>query len=81
MPFSCSLPFRLYLVDGVQMQRLATEPQEQGQELGAEVVGVIRCQEGSLNGLCRPTPPSNPPLGGPGERVELSRKEEGLLGS
>lgn len=58
---------------GVQAQRLATEPQEQGQELGAEVVG----HEVPREGLPRLTPPSSPPLSGQGEndRVELSRKE------
>lgn len=51
-------PSPLYLVDSVQTQRLAIEPQEQGQELGAEVVGVMMCQEGSLSEFPRLTPPS-----------------------
>lgn len=71
---SCLLPSPLYLVDVVQMQRLATEPQKQGQELGAEVVRAMRCQEGSLSGLPRLAPPTDSPLSSQGEndRVELT---------
>lgn len=61
VPLSHLRPSPLYLVDGVQTQRLAIEPQEQGQELGAEVVGVMMCQEGSLSEFPRLTPPSTLP--------------------
>lgn len=36
---SRSFPSPLYLVDTVQVQRLATQPQEHSQELGAQGVG------------------------------------------
>lgn len=68
-------PSPLYLVDTVQVQRLATEPQQQGQELEAEGGGSNECP-GHRAGLLRLTPPSYPPLGGQG--VKLSRK--GALG-
>lgn len=54
-----SLPSPLYLVDTVQMQRLATEPQEQGQELEAEGGGSNEAPRGVTE---TPDCPLTPPL-------------------
>lgn len=76
-PLSRSVPSALYLVDAVQTQRLATEPQEQGQELGAEGGGSNEVQRGVTKvGFSSLTPPSHPPLSGQVGRAE----QEGRAG-
>lgn len=70
-----SLPSPLYLVDTVQMKRLATEPQEQGQELEAEGGGSNEVPRG-VTEMGFPDCPLIPPLPSVARGVKLTGRED-----